>query len=449
MPACPDPVDARLFERNLPRYAIYPCPESFHEGVGAAQFDAWIATLRPGMRAEATLQVPFCRQLCWFCACRTQGVRRPGEVTEYLAALFAEIDRTAARLPAGVAVAALHWGGGTPTILDAEAIVRLAARLRERLPAAEGADFTIEADPRSLDAERLDALAAAGVTSITLGVQDFAPAVQRAIGRRQDAAETAVVVAALRARGVGTVVIDLLYGLPWQDRASLTSTVDRVLEMRPDRIVMSDYAHVPRIAKRQRMIPEASLPGAPARLALYRTAAGLIGSAGYAAVGTDHFVRPQDPLARAGTEGRLRRAPCGYAVEPCEAVIGFGVTSISRFPQGYVQNALPTSAYRARVAAGAAAGQRGLALSLEDRIRGRAIEMLLCGFRIDLDVLGAEFGDFVGLLAPGFTAAAARFGALVEVTPAGLAIPRDGAILARAVARYFDAHAAGHAFGAE
>jgi oxygen-independent coproporphyrinogen-3 oxidase len=313
--------------------------------------------------------------------------------------------------------------------------------LRERLPVAEGAELAVETDPRSLDAARLDALAAAGVTRVTLGVQDFAPSVQRAIGRRQDAAGTAAVVAALRRRGVGSVAIDLLYGLPGQSGDTLAATVAEVLAMRPERVVLSGYAHVPWMAKRQRMIPEASLPDAAARLEMYCTATGLIGEAGYVPVGTDHFVRPDDPLTRAATEGRLRCVPSGYAEDACDAAIGFGATSISHFNQGYVQNALPTSTYQARVAAGTGAGQLGLAFTLEERVRGRAIGMLLCAFRIDLDALRSEFGDFAGLLLPGFAAAAARFGGLVQVSPAGLAIPSDGPILARAVAQCFDARA--------
>ncbi len=422
MTALQPSIDAGVMERNLPRYTTYPTPAWFHDGVGAAEFDAWAATLRPGTRMAVRLHVPFCRQICWFCACRTQGVRRTHEVTEYLDALLAEIDRTAGRLGSGAVVTSVHWGGGTPTVLTPAEIACLAGRLRDRLPLAADAEFSVEADPRGLDADRLDALAAAGVTRMTLGVQDFASSVQRAIGRIQAAPETASVIAAARTRGIREIGVDLLYGLPRQDTASLAATLAVVIAMRPERITLSGYSHVPWMAKRQRMIAESSLPRAAARLDLCRLAAGMIAASGYVAAGADRFALPG-----------MRRT------DPPEVAIGLGTASISRFPQGYVQNAPRTGDYLARITGGAGAGSRGIALGLEDRIRGRAIEMLLRDFRIDIAALRTEFGDFARVLTPSLNEAVVRFGGLVERREDVLEIVEDGVILARAVACCFDA----------
>ena len=422
-----DKIAAGMFERNMPRYNTYPTPAFFHEGVGAADFDAWTAALAPGTRIRLRLQVPYCRALCWFCACRTQALRREEELDAYLAAMHAEIRRTAALLPAGVEVGALQFCGGTPTVLAPEALLRLAGWLRAELPMAGDAGFEVATDPRTLDPARLDALAAAGVTAVMLGVTDFAPRVQRASGRVQDAAETAAAVAGLRARGIGTVGVDIVHGLPLQDRASLAATLAAVLAMRPDRIVLAGYMHVPWMAKRQRMISEACLPDAETRLALRRTAADMIGAAGYLPGGADRFVRAPEAEVVMGA---------GLGQEP---VVGIGVATISAFPQGYVQNTLRTARYHVLVGAGLGAGERGVVLGLGDRIRGRAIRMLLRDFRIDLAALRAEYGDFVRVLTPGLALAVARFGTLVERGEDALVIPHEGVILARAVARCFDA----------
>ncbi len=421
MGACRDHVDAGWFERNLPRYTTYPTPARFHAGVEAEAFDAWLAGLVPGTRIDVRLHLPYCRELCWFCACRTQGLRHAGELDIYLDALAAEIRRTAALLPEGVHVGGLRLGGGTPTLLAPDAMRRLADTLRDALPVTEDAVFAVESDPRSLDPARLDALAASGVTEVTLGVTDFAPAVQRAIGRRQDAGATAATIAGLRERGIGRVGVDVVYGLPEQSQASLAAMLAQVLDMRPDRIALTGYMHVPWMAKRQRMIPEASLPDASTRFGLCRMAAGMIRDAGYLPRGAECFER--------GGAGSPRRAG---------ATVGLGAAAISSFPQGHVQNEGQTARYLALIAGGGGAGTRGVVLRLEDRIRGEAIRRLLSDFRVDLAALRAEYGDLVQVLTPGIALASMRFGGLVLREGDVFAIPQDGVILARAVAHCFD-----------
>ncbi|HRW15492.1 MAG: coproporphyrinogen dehydrogenase [Rhodobacteraceae bacterium] len=431
-----------MLDRKVPRYLSYPTAAQFHEGIGAAQFDLWTEGLTPGSRVDLYVHIPFCPELCWFCACRTQGAPSARAVGGYLDALHREIELVGARMPAGVTVASIHWGGGSPTILQPAQIEALAARLRSALPVEPGTAFRVEVDPRHLQPAGADALAKAGMTGALLGVLDFAPEVQQAVGRRQSVAQTEAAVAMLRSRGVGSVGVELVYGLPHQSIRSLSETLACVLALAPDRIAAFGYAHVPWMAKRQRMIEDRHLPGLAARLALHEAAFGAILAGGYLPVGIDHFARPGDPLARAAASGGLRRGFCGYSAGSGDALIGLGVSSISRFPQGFVQNTLQTGVYRSRLAEGRSASRRGIALGLEDRVRARAIEMLMCDFRLDLDALRAQFGDFARLLERGIALAADRFGSAVRRRGGGLEIVADGPLLARLVAQTFDVYPA-------
>ncbi len=435
-------LESGMLDLTVPRYVSYPTSAQFHDGVGAAHFDGWVRDLAPGSRINLYVHIPFCPQVCWFCACRTQGAPGAAAVGGYMTSLHLEIGRVAALLPAGVTVAAIHWGGGSPTIMTPEQVGALASRLRSALPVAPETAFRIEIDPRNLHADKLDALVDAGMTEASLGVLDFAPDVQTSVGRMQSAAQTEAAVELLRSRGIGSIGVELVYGLPRQSLQSLSDTVARVLALEPDRIGAFGYAHVPWMAKRQRMIEDRHLPDLACRLALREAAATAILARGYVPVGIDHFARPGDPLAEAARKGGLSRGCCGYMAVAPTALIGFGASSISRFPQGYVQNTLQTNAYRARIAAGEGAGRRGIAFSLEDRVRGRAIERLMCDFRFDLDALRAEFGDFAGLLERGMAEAADRFGGAVRRRGAVLEIVSDGPLLARLVAQTFDAYPA-------
>ena len=428
-------------DRRLPRYAGYPTASHFTAGIGPEQADAWLAALPPGATLAATLHIPFCERLCPFCCCRTQRASDPAAVETYLAALGAEIARSAARLPAGARVVALGWSGGTPTLLSPAQIARLDGALRAALPGARDARLTVEIDADGLDPARIEALAAAGLAEAAIGLQDFDPDVQAAAGRTQDPARVAATVAALRRAGVGAISVELLYGLPLQTVASLAATLEAVLAFAPDRVALAGYAHVPWMAKRQRVIAETSLPDAAARRDQFAFAADRLAAAGYVPCGADLFARPGDGIARAAVAGRLRRDLFGYTAAPVDAVLGFGAASVSRLPQGYLQNVAETGAYEARIAAGASAASRGAALSLEDRVRGRAIEMLLCDLRLDFARLAAEFGDFARLLDAACAAAAERFAGLVERDGAGLTLAAGRPFLPREVARLFDAYA--------
>lgn len=430
--------DLGLFDSRLPRYTSYPTAPNFSAGVGAAAQGEWLGAVDPGVPVSVYLHIPFCERLCWFCACHTQGTKTLAPVEAYVEALEVELALVAARLPAGVRMGRLHWGGGTPTILPPVLIHRLAAAVRAAIPPAEGCDFSVEIDPTLVDRAKIEALAEEGLTRASLGIQDFDPVVQQAIGRLQSFEETRRTVGDLRACGVGSLNTDLVYGLPHQSEARLEATVGQVLTLAPDRVAIFGYAHVPWASKRQKLIDEAALPGDVARVRLAGLAAEGFEAAGYRRIGIDHFALPGDGLERAARGGRLRRNFQGYTDDDCPTLIGLGASSISRFPQGYVQNAAATHAWQGRVAAGELGGARGHALGGEDRVRARAIEMLLCDFRLDFAALGPE-GEALRAEAAGV---AERFGELVALDADGLVIRPEGVALARIVASCFDGYLA-------
>jgi oxygen-independent coproporphyrinogen-3 oxidase len=430
-----------LFEARIPRYTSYPTAPVFSREVGAEFQAECLERLDPAVPVSVYVHIPFCERLCWFCACRTQGTRTLSPVESYLGALEAELALLRRRLPPGVRMGRLHWGGGTPTILPPRMIHRLAQALKSVLPPAEHFEFSVEIDPTMIDEAKIAALRVEGMNRASIGIQDFMPEVQQAIGRVQSYGATEACVRSLRAAGVGSLNADLVYGLPHQTVATLRETVRRVLGLGPDRVALFGYAHVPHISKRQKLIKEAALPGDLARYDLASAAAGLFREAGYDAIGIDHFALPEDGLARAARNGQLRRNFQGYTDDACPSLIGLGASSISRFEAGYVQNAPSTPGYTQRIEAGMLAGQRGHRLSAEDRLRARAIEMLMCDFRMDLLSLRDQFGAAAGSLAPIHESVRERFAGLVMMRSFAVEILPEGRPLARMIASQYDAYA--------
>lgn len=427
-----------LFDSRVPRYTSYPTAPNFSPATGADFQADCLRRVDPGAPISVYVHIPFCERLCWFCACHTQGTKTLAPVEAYVAALESELALVARHLPPGVRMGRLHWGGGTPTILPPALIHRLAAAIRAAIPPAEAFDFSVEIDPTLVDRAKIEALAAEGLTRASLGIQDFDPLVQRAIGRLQSPEATARAIADLRAAGIASLNADLVYGLPRQTEARLAATVEQVLALAPDRVAIFGYAHVPWVSKRQRLIDETTLPGDLDRFRLATLAADRFPAAGYRRIGIDHFARPGDALDTAARAGRLRRNFQGYTEDACPVLIGLGASSISRFEQGYVQNAPATQAWQKRLAAGDLPGVRGHALSADDRLRARAIEALLCDFRLDL----AALGEGAESLRPIVAEVAARFGDLVTASATRLAIRPEAAPLARIIASAFDAYLA-------
>ena len=428
-----------LFDSRVPRYTSYPTAPQFAGGVGPDDFRTWIRAIPAHEDISLYLHVPFCRRLCWFCACRTQGTTSASPVAAYVEVLKAELAMLARDLAPGVRLSRLHWGGGTPTLMSAESITDLARAIAAVAPLAPSGEFSVEIDPNEVDDARLDALAAAGMNRASIGVQDFDPAIQRLIGREQSFEVTALAARGLRARGIRSLNADILYGLPEQTPDRITRSVEQLLEIGPDRVALYGYAHVPWMSRRQQLIPTDALPGPEARLDLFHVARELFLAAGYVQIGIDHFARPGDGLARAQAEGRLRRNFQGYTDDPAQALVGVGASSISRLPQGYAQNAAATGEYVRAIEAGHHATTRGHRFTDEDRLHGRLIEAVMCDFAISADELRRDFGLSDAALSALFTPVVARFEGLVVQDRAGLRIRPEGQALTRIIARAFDA----------
>jgi oxygen-independent coproporphyrinogen-3 oxidase len=311
--------------------------------------------------------------------------------------LLGEIDRIADSLPARMAVHHIHWGGGSPTMLDAEDVARLSERMRARFEVAADAEFAVEVDPRGFTPSMAATLARAGVTRASLGVQDCDAKVQRAINRIQSDDETFDAIANLRAEGVRSINIDLVYGLPLQTLEGWSRTLDFVCWLKPNRIAVFGYAHVPGFKKHQALIREEDLPGIEARFSMAELARHILCAHGYVAVGIDHYALPRDALARAASAGTLRRNFQGYTADDAPVLLGFGASSISALPQGYVQNQASVPEWRKQLAAGRLPAARGIAVSPEDRLRRAVIERLMCDLAVDLEPLRSQYAPGAGL----------------------------------------------------
>ncbi|TPJ27249.1 oxygen-independent coproporphyrinogen III oxidase [Mesorhizobium sp. B2-7-2] len=435
----PSPTQTAGLGDNVPRYTSYPTAPHFHPGVDAVTVRGWMNALEGDDEISLYVHIPYCDRLCWFCACHTKQTRRYAPVATFLRSLHKEIG-TVGRLVSGRGrVRAVHFGGGSPTMLKPEDILMLGKALRDRFDFLDDASLSVEIDPNDMDEGRLDAFAAIGMTRASLGVQDFDPRVQKAINREQSFALTKGIVDAVRARGVLSVNLDLLYGLPHQTCESVAATVAEALTLAPDRLALFGYAHVPWFKKHQTMIDEAWLPDSTARLAQSQLAARLIVDAGYEALGLDHFARPQDMLAVAARAGRIRRNFQGYTEDQCETLIGLGPSSISRYRQGHAQNIVATGEYEKVVNSGRLAIARGVEFSLDDLARGWIIERLMCNFTFSAAELVKRFGA-VGqtLLCEASRLAVGGAGQLLRLDGENFVVPEESRPFVRTVAAKFD-----------
>lgn len=429
-----------LFDARVPRYTSYPTAPHFTPGIGPDQFAEWIQAVPSGASISLYIHVPFCRRLCWFCACRTQGTSSDAPVIAYAEMLRAEIEMLRRNLAPGVTLSRLHWGGGTPTLLTPDLMRGLADQVFNVVPLAQGGEFSVEIDPNEIDADRLDALVASGMNRASIGVQDFDPEIQKTIGREQSYELTKQVSDMIRERGVPSLNADILYGLPHQTNKRIAESVQKLLTLSPDRVALYGYAHVPWMSRRQQMIPSDKIPTPEERLGLFETARELFVWDGYTEIGIDHFARPTDGLAIAQANGTLRRNFQGYTDDTAAALIGLGASSISRFPQGFAQNASATAVHTKAIRAGRFSTHRGHVFVGEDLLRARIIEALMCDFKVDRAELLRDFDTTAEAIEAMFQVAQTTFGDMVLVNGDGLSIPPRARPLTRMIARAFDAY---------
>jgi oxygen-independent coproporphyrinogen-3 oxidase len=431
---------AKYGDARLPRYTSYPTAPKFSGDVGPSDYADWIKRIGTAT-SSLYLHIPFCRSMCWYCGCHTTITERDQPILDYLDVLRREIELVSRTASSPVDVREVHFGGGTPTIIKPEEFIALMQLIGGCFDVATQCNVSVEIDPRTLTAEMADALGQSGVTRASLGVQSFDPKVQKAINRIQSAETTELAVQRLRRNGIDRVNFDLIYGLPHQTVESCIDTVLTSLTMRPDRLSVFGYAHIPSFKKHQRLIDENVLPGAEARNEQAEAIAHTLEAAGYVRIGLDHFALPDDELARAAETGGLRRNFQGYTTDPCENLLGFGASAIGRLHSGYAQNEVPPGLYAKRVAEGSLATTKGYCLTAEDRLRGQVIERLMCDFVADVSAISESHG-----FSPDFLLAGNE--ALRTMAADGVVSIDDGVVrfackdrfLIRAVASSFDAY---------
>jgi oxygen-independent coproporphyrinogen III oxidase len=427
------------YDANLPRYTSYPTAARFSSDVGPPDCAAWLGETPAEAPVSLYVHIPFCRTLCWYCACNTRAVNRAETIRSYVDLLVVEAGLAAAALGRRQPVARLHLGGGTPNLLPPDQLERLFEGLRQAFDLSSVTGIAAELDPASLTRDWVRTAARLGLNRASLGVQDLSPRVQRAINRVEPFDTVVRAAAWLREAGVTALNLDLMYGLPLQTGDDLRATLDQVLTLAPSRIALFGYAHVPWMKPHQKLIHEADLPGPQQRFAQSQAAAARLTEAGYEAIGLDHFARPDDSLAIAARAGCLHRNFQGYTPDDAPTLIGLGASSIGRTPRGYVQNHSVERDWRAAVGVGRLPVARGLSLSVDDRRRAEVIERLMCDFSVDLAKIEGRHGP-----APdGFSAARSRLAPLVEdglvtVSDRAITVTGPGRPFVRLVCAAFD-----------
>ena len=376
-----------------PRYTSYPTVPEWHEFGDA---DARAAYERASRKSDEPLclyvHVPFCARMCLYCGCTVEITRRAGKVQSYLEAVEREVDMTRAALGERRRIAQIHWGGGTPTHLAPDELRRLFGILRSRFEIEKGAEISIEVHPHVTSFEQIDTLVELGFNRISMGVQDLDAHVQEVIHRDQTAEETERLAQHCRSRGIDGINVDLMYGLPEQTEATFAATLATVARIRPDRLAVYGYAHVPWLKRHQTALERYRLPTPPERARLFYVAIEELAKHGYDVVGLDHFALRTDALYRALEAGTLHRNFMGYTTHPAEEMLAFGMSSIADVGGAFIQNDHDTRQYEAAIRSGAFAAIKGMLRSPEDDLRRAAIQAIMCGMRLDLRELGARFG---------------------------------------------------------
>ncbi|HAU22057.1 MAG TPA: oxygen-independent coproporphyrinogen III oxidase [Erythrobacter sp.] len=420
------PYHPELLTTPVPRYTSYPTAADFGELV-SSDYDR--ALEQAAGDISLYLHIPFCEKLCFYCGCNTGAAGRRHRLESYLAALHSEIDLVAARLPQGSKIRRVAFGGGSPNAITPVDFIRLVESLTLRFNLNEP-DFSIELDPRTMNEEWALVIESVGITRASMGVQTFAPHCQQAIGRVQDDDLISRFVEWLREAGVSSLNFDLMYGLPGQSRGDLIDNLEHTVMLGADRAAVFGYAHVPDMIPRQRVIDDSHLPGQAERFAMAGDAFEHMTSNGYAPIGFDHFALHDDPLARAASEGALRRNFQGFTDDISPVLIGLGSSAISSFPQLLAQNEKSSGRYRMIISQEKLTASRGTKRSKDDQLRGKIIEGLLC--QSQSEIPAAVMGEVEGVLQPFISRG------LAIVDGEKLAISPDGLSYARTIAALFD-----------
>lgn len=433
----------KRFDRSGPRYTSYPTADRFISDFEPAHY---ITALTERQHQSTPppysvyVHLPFCASLCYFCACNKIITQDHSRSSSYIEAVLSEIALLEPYLGAQRATAQLHLGGGTPTFLQAHELTTLMQGIQRHFQFTADAELSIEIDPRTVNAESLSFLAELGFNRTSFGVQDFDMAVQQTINRIQPLEMVASTIAASRAAGFESVNTDLIYGLPKQSIESFSQTVDALVSLRPDRIALYNYAHLPQRFKSQRLINIADLPSAEERLQIFLMATQRLLDAGYNYIGLDHFALPNDELSLARLDHSLQRNFQGYTTRADSDLIGLGVSAIGKVGGTHIQNQRSLKAYRANIAANELATHRGFVMSEDDQLRSSIIMKLMCSMPVHFEAVNAQYGvDMLRYFAPELEALQPYVEAgLMHRTASSIEVGTKGRLFVRAMSMEFD-----------
>ncbi len=435
----------RRYDRPGPRYTSYPTAPQFTSGFGEAQLrEAAVASNGDPIprRLSLYVHVPFCMSPCFYCGCNRIITRDKGRAETYLARLYREIDLTAALFDRDREVIQLHFGGGTPNFLSPAQLREVVDTLRRQFHFSDSPerDISIELDPRFISPADVVELATIGFNRASLGVQDFDPAVQAAVNRIQSVEDTRAVIDACRAHGFRSVNVDLIYGLPKQNAEGFARTLDTVVDMRPDRIAVYSYAHLPELFKAQKQIEAADLPSPETKLGLLQLAIETLTAAGYVYIGMDHFALPDDELAQAQARGGLHRNFMGYTTHADSDLIGLGVSAISHIGDSFSQNPRDLISWQGAIDEGRLPVFRGMRLSEDDQLRADLIQRLMCQGEVPISALERRYAiDFDVYFADALVRLQPLVAdGLVRMEPGRIKVSSHGRLLLRNIAMCFD-----------
>jgi oxygen-independent coproporphyrinogen-3 oxidase len=439
-----DPQIIRRFDINGPRYTSYPTADRFVEAFGPDAYQLWLGKRNIGAvsrRLSLYFHIPFCNTICYYCACNKIITKDHGRSAKYLKYLARELALQSSYLEGGdQEVAQLHWGGGTPTFLAHDEMRQLMAATRQYFKLIEDGEYSIEVDPRKVDRATVELLAELGFNRMSVGVQDFDPAVQQAVNRVQSEEETLAVMDAARASGFKSISVDLIYGLPKQTVIGFSRTLDRVIAASPDRVSIYNYAHLPSLFKPQRRILDVDMPSADARLQILSLAIRKMTEAGYVYIGMDHFAKPDDELATAQRQGRLHRNFQGYSTHSDCDLLAFGISSIGKVGPTYSQNVKTLDEYYDLLDSGTLPVYRGIELNADDLLRRSIIQSLMCHFELSIESIEiAHLIDFKKHFATELEDLREMVDAgLVGIDDRWITVLPKGRMLVRAISMVFD-----------
>ncbi len=369
-----------LLTQRLPRYTSYPTAPHFKAIDKLSLLESWQQELDKTKPISLYLHIPFCAEMCWYCGCHTKITKRHEPVEDYVSALISEIEQTALRLNGKRIVSHVHFGGGSPTLLEPKEFERIMEALGTAFTFLGDAEIAIEMDPRTLTEEKIKAYAMAGVNRASLGVQDIHQHIMEAVGRPQTLQQTQDACRLLREYGITNINFDVMYGFPHQTAKTITDTMHTLAALKPSRIAFFGYAHVPWMKKHMRLIPEDSLPDTDARMLLMNTGRNALIERGYVPVGIDHYALPEDDMVKVLKKGLLKRNFQGYTTDISETLIGFGASSISKYPGGFMQNQPNIGLYKNTITSMEPATVKYCPTTRDDHVRGDIIEALMCNY---------------------------------------------------------------------